>query len=465
MTNDKVNLRSVDMQSLLCNIVLLCSCIMWHGAIARCSRIPRDTRDANENRKLYALDLSHNDLQFLCSRTFLEMNVVEIVNLNLARNVIRCIAQHAFLGLEDLERLDLSGNNLTYIHQDTFQHNRKLYWLSLADNKLFTLPSEGVFIYLISLRFLDLSSCSVTDISYNIFKDIKNVKYLNISHNQIRNIKQGTFELLKELRCLDISFNSLSSLHSDSYFSNVNICDYLPSDRSESCLTTEVSSSVLKLKVDNNPWNCDCEMKVLFDYISKSVLTLPNLTCKGPSEYENKQWEVLKDADCSTTIAPTVIRMTEDSTSVSVTSSSNRNSAILKGTEKPAANNVGSQSAASPNSAIPKGTENPATNNAGPLSVASLVVMLSVIVVLSLMVIVLILLVVRQSLVIHGRTPRRNSFPMKPLDNQNPETNASEEIQMSEEEKEEEERRKCLLQASKTEEVCTPKHRIQMDNL
>jgi hypothetical protein len=79
-------------------------------------------------------------------------------------------------------------------------------------------------------------------------------------------------------------------------------------------------------------------MKVLYDYNSKSVLTLPNLTCKRPSEYENKHWEVLKDADCSTSVSPTVMQTTEGSVSVSVASSSVRNSAISKDTEKPADN-------------------------------------------------------------------------------------------------------------------------------
>jgi len=150
---------------------------------------------------------------------------------------------------------------------------------------------------------------------------------------------------LRELRCLDISFNSLSSLRNDSYFNNVNIFDYLPSDSSESCLTTEVPSSVLKLKADNNPWNCDCDMKGFFDIIFKNVSPLPNLTCKGPPEYENKQWEVLEDVDCSSTVAPTGIRMTEESVTVSVRTSSVANSATPEDTEKPTTNNEGPQTA------------------------------------------------------------------------------------------------------------------------
>ncbi|GFG29405.1 hypothetical protein Cfor_04467 [Coptotermes formosanus] len=213
--------------------------VVAYGTIARYSPSPRVARDAGESSKLYALDLSHNDLSYLCNRTFLQLKVVEIVNLSLASNIIWCVAQHAFLGLAELERLDLSRNNLTHIHQDTFNHNRKLRWLSLADNKLFTLPSDRVFIYVRSLRILDLSGCNVTDISHHIFRDINNIKLLNISHNQIRNIQQGAFLLLKELRCLDISSNHLTTLHSDTYFSTRHLSDYLPSDSSESCLEKE----------------------------------------------------------------------------------------------------------------------------------------------------------------------------------------------------------------------------------
>jgi len=405
VTNDKVNFRSVDMHSLMCNVILLCINIMY-GSITLCSRIPRDTRNANESRKLYALDLSHNGLPFLCNRTFLQLNAVETVNLNLAKNVIRCIAQHAFLGLEELERLDLSSNNLTYIHQDTFKYNRKLYWLSLADNKLFTLPSEGVFINALSLRFLDLSSCRVIDISYITFKDIKNIKHLNISHNQIRDIKQGTFDVLRELRCLDISFNSLSSLHNDSYFSNVSICDYLPNDSSELCLTTEVPSPVLKLKADNNPWNCDCDMKVLFD-IFESVSTLPNLTCKGPPEYESKHWEVLKDADCSTTVAPTVIRTTEKSVFVSMRTSSGRNSTIPEDTKKP-------------------------TTNIDVPQTATLIEMLQVIIILLVIVIGLIISFIMFKLcVLIMRRLKGNYVPVPHPGNEEPETNTRGQIPLN----------------------------------
>jgi hypothetical protein len=156
----------------------------------------------------------------------------------------------------------------------------------------------------------------VANISQSIFKDITNVKYLNISHNSVHDIQYGTFRLLKQLRCLDISFNKLTSLNFDVFFNNVNLNDYLPSDNYEACLETEVSSSIVKVKADNNPWNCDCTLKFLFDYVSERTSSQLNVNCKEPSRLENSSWNALKHVDCSTSTAPNVKLITDESASV-----------------------------------------------------------------------------------------------------------------------------------------------------
>ena len=129
------------------------------------------------------------------------------------------------------------------------------------------------------------------------------------------------------------------------YFSDRRVSDYLPSDSFESCLPTEASSSVLKLKADNNAWNCDCEMKVLFDYISKNDLAPPNLTCKGPSEYENLHWKVLKSINCSTPAAPVFTRMIEVPASVPKKTSSVTKAVIPNLIDKPRVNTTAPLSA------------------------------------------------------------------------------------------------------------------------
>jgi hypothetical protein len=282
------------------------------------------------------------------------MKVTELLNLNLASNFIRCVDQQAFLGLAELERLDLSVNNLTYIHPNTFNYNNKLSWLSLADNKLFTLPSQEQFIYGRELAFLDLSNCSVAYISQQVFKDTQNIKYLNLSHNFIRNIEPGSFGPLKQLGCLDISFNSLSNLQVNIFSRNISIGDYISIDNLESCLVTESSSPVLKLKANNNPWRCDCDMKDLFEYISKQSTKFSGFTCKEPLKHENVSWTILGQENCisvnvlnvevkteiPTTVIPTSsVYSTEKPTTVIPTSSVYSTSAIVDVTEESAMNN------------------------------------------------------------------------------------------------------------------------------
>jgi hypothetical protein len=72
--------------------------------------------------------------------------------------------------------------------------------------------------------------------------------------------------------------------------------DYVSGDNLESCA---VSSPVLKLKADDNPWRCDCDMKALFEYISKQVSEFSGFACKEPSTRENSSWTFLGQENCT----------------------------------------------------------------------------------------------------------------------------------------------------------------------
>jgi hypothetical protein len=178
----------------------------------------------------------------------------------------------------------------------------------------------------------------VANISQQVFKDTQNIKYLNLSHNSIRNVEPGTFGPLKQLRCLDISFNSLSYLQVNIFSRNISIGDYISSENLESYLVTESSSPLLKLKANNNPWRCDCDMKDLFEYISKQGSEFSGFTCKEPPKHENLSWTILGQENCIASAVLNVEVKTEIPTTVIPTGSVYSTSAIFDVTEETAMN-------------------------------------------------------------------------------------------------------------------------------
>jgi hypothetical protein len=79
-------------------VVLLCVLRATFGSRLR----PwSSARYISESNRIRELDVSYCDLVYLYSWAFLEMKVTELLNLNLASNLIRCVDQQTFLGLAE----------------------------------------------------------------------------------------------------------------------------------------------------------------------------------------------------------------------------------------------------------------------------------------------------------------------------------------------------------------------------
>jgi hypothetical protein len=89
------------------------------------------------------------------------------------------------------------------------------------------------------------------------------------------------------------------------------------------------SSLILKLKAENNPWHCDCDMKELFQYISKQASEFSGFTCKWPVKHENVSWTVLGQEDCSVYTTLNIAVVTEKPTTLTPRSSVYSTSAIV----------------------------------------------------------------------------------------------------------------------------------------
>ncbi|XP_070526117.1 adhesion G protein-coupled receptor A3 isoform X2 [Cardiocondyla obscurior] len=107
---------------------------------------------------------------------------VELIQLDLSKNVIYIIQADAFANLTNLRRLDLSKNRINSIGEDCFNGLENLERLDLSQNEISTIDSYA-------------------------FKKLINLKRLKLNGNSLITLKEGTFHGLKMLKQLDLSNN------------------------------------------------------------------------------------------------------------------------------------------------------------------------------------------------------------------------------------------------------------------
>ncbi|CRK93089.1 CLUMA_CG006599, isoform A [Clunio marinus] len=209
------------------------------------------------SRKIQVLNLAHNELTDIAPDTFRTLGDLRIVDLSF--NLLRSIPDSLFIG-DDLERLDLSHNQLTKIpvtsltnvaaltlceldlsfnhigaihSMDLSNKFRRLTKLDLSNNRLARLE-DAAFATLPNIAILDLSNnnelevygrvfigleknlmdLSLNNISIIQMPDIAlpNLRVLSISHNELPSISPEIAANLTSLRDLDLSENDLTTV-------------------------------------------------------------------------------------------------------------------------------------------------------------------------------------------------------------------------------------------------------------
>ncbi|XP_021071685.1 extracellular matrix protein 2 isoform X2 [Mus pahari] len=151
------------------------------------------------------------------------MTAPEVTNLELAGNSILSIPDEAFNGLPNLERLDLSRNNITSlgIGPKAFKSLKKLMRLNMDGNNLVHIPSdlpstleelkindnnlqaidEKSLSDLNQLVTLELEGNNLSEINVNplAFKSLESLSYLRLGRNKFRIIPQGLPASVEEL--------------------------------------------------------------------------------------------------------------------------------------------------------------------------------------------------------------------------------------------------------------------------
>ena len=203
---------------------------------------------------LQSLNLSNNhllditDLGLDSSKSACQMNIVE---LDVSHNFISSLRNGDLESTaSSLKRLDLSGNRLTYLSDESLYSMATLEVLKLADNQLAALPPT-VFNKSQQLKELHLQNNSLTLLTPELFNGLEHLVVLNLSHNAIAShlLSHDTFASLTSLRVLDLSYNQLTDLDFLPSFPNL---EALILDHNQLEELTNVPFHLKRLSVSHN---------------------------------------------------------------------------------------------------------------------------------------------------------------------------------------------------------------------
>ncbi|MCJ8732519.1 hypothetical protein PDJAM_G00212360 [Pangasius djambal] len=238
------------------------------------------TRTFTSLKRLVRLDLSGCNLFSMPDRIFLEQTCLRelfcfqnnfrripsairgmenLTHVYLERNKIEAVAYNSLLGLRNLKYLNLQENRISVIHEEAFKDLRQLQNFYLNDNLLVDLPRKS-FKGLCHLKMLNLGGNLLANISNTWFGDLVELEVLYLDRNCLSFIDKGAFENLTSLVTLHLNSNKLTTLpfpvFQPIYF-------------------------IGHLYLFRNPWECNCELEWLKEWMENYKL-VRDIPCASP---------------------------------------------------------------------------------------------------------------------------------------------------------------------------------------
>ncbi|XP_067010829.2 leucine-rich repeat-containing protein 15 [Anabrus simplex] len=250
---------------------------------------------------LTRVDLRNNSVVFIANNTF---NNSQLREINLAGNSIGFNKIYPFTNLPRLEVLNLATNGILRLDWNTFSTNKDLKVLNLSSNALRTLANFSIP----SLKILDASHCSISELSETFLNDLSSLQYLNLSDNKLETTPYSINS--KTLIELDLSFNRLSTLTNTTFASlpKLKLLD-LRGNRFTTTFRAVIfaaNTNLRNIKLTDNPWICNCEdheFQLLHRFLSvRHVENIKRLVCSSPSNFAGMKWQEA----CYDTWYPTV---------------------------------------------------------------------------------------------------------------------------------------------------------------
>ncbi|XP_066097506.1 SLIT and NTRK-like protein 3 isoform X3 [Saccopteryx bilineata] len=200
----------------------------------------------------FKLYLQRNSMRKLYTNSFLHLN--NAVSINLGNNALQDIQTGAFNGLKILKRLYLHENKLDVFRNDTFLGLESLEYLQ-ADYNVIKRIESGAFRNLSKLRVLILNDNLIPMLPTNLFKAI------SLTH-------------------LDLRGNRLKVL----FYRG---------------MLDHIGRSLMELQLEENPWNCTCEIVQLKNWLERIPYTalVGDITCETPFHFHGKDLREIRKTE------------------------------------------------------------------------------------------------------------------------------------------------------------------------
>lgn len=266
LTLDNNNLKKLSNHS----FALLYELAYIDLSFNRLTKIPRDLFQSQTHKHLLEIDISHNLIEKLYSKTF--NNLETLQSIDLSCNKVKCIEHSSFYNLPHLTDLDLSYNQLKSLAENIFEHLPNLQRVDMSFNNLVTFSLKSfkhvsnasapmsinisnnainhfdgdlsTYLYIYSL---DVSNNKVTD--PQTFKNIGySLRSLYLNGNMIKTLNNHAMGDLPVLEILNLSFNNISILRRRSFQGLMNLLHLDLSHNDIENLQIEQFSNLIRLR-------------------------------------------------------------------------------------------------------------------------------------------------------------------------------------------------------------------------
>ncbi|GIY96665.1 leucine-rich repeat and fibronectin type-III domain-containing protein 5 [Caerostris extrusa] len=223
-----------------------CQCIWRKGKqTAECSSAGFEKIPPGLESTIQVLDLTRNNFTLLPPNSFLNVGLVNLQKLYLARCGIEHIDDFALNRISNLVELDLSDNLISYIPTAAFRHLPLLRHLILSGNPLVIVPTQA-FVELKTLIILEISNCKIDTIATRAFEGLEKLEVLKLDTNELQTLHAKTM----------ISFKFLHGI-----------------------------------TLDGNPWTCDCELRGLRQWLNDNNVPYIPPACYRPVRLRDKNMD------------------------------------------------------------------------------------------------------------------------------------------------------------------------------